>query len=379
MNDKPTNPSVAQEGLADLLADLAARVVSIRDSLDYDKKSNRLTELEKQMEQPAFWDDPDAANRVVGELKALKALLDPVRKAQQKVEDAQLLWEMAVDADDDETRREVANQAPALEQELDRIETVSLLSGKYDARNCYLSIYAREGGTEAQDWAEMLMRMYLYYCERMGWDVSEVDKSYGEEAGIKDVTLYIKGPLAYGYLSAERGTHRLARVSPFNAQGKRQTSFATVDIVPEFDDVGKVELDGNDLEITAFARSSGPGGQNVNKVATAVRVVHQPTGLQVVSSVHKSQQQNRTTALSILKARIELIEEQKREAQQLEAAGGKVEMGWGSQIRSYVFYDNRVKDHRTGHETGNPQNVMDGDIHGFIEAELQRRTRAGKK
>ncbi|MEX0654969.1 MAG: peptide chain release factor 2 [Phycisphaeraceae bacterium] len=375
MTDTPNNSPLAQEGIASLLEDLKARVVSIRDSLDYDNKANRRAELERQMEQSAFWDNPDGANRVVQELKTIKAQIEPVRKAEQKIEDALLLWEMAEEADDEDTRREVAQQAPKLVEELDRIETVSLLSGKYDARNCYLSIYAREGGTEAQDWTEMLMRMYLYYCEQMGWDVSEVDKSFGEEAGLKDVTLHVKGPLAYGYLSAERGTHRLARVSPFNAQGKRQTSFATVDVIPEFEDTGRVELDENELDITAFARSSGPGGQNVNKVATAVRVVHKPTGLQVVSSVHKSQQQNRTTALGILRARLELIEEQKREAEQLEASGGKVEMGWGSQIRSYVFYDNRVKDHRTGHEQGNPQSVLDGDLHGFIEAELNRRAK----
>ncbi|MFA9477646.1 peptide chain release factor 2 [Phycisphaerales bacterium AB-hyl4] len=375
MTDSPNNSPLAAEGVADLLEDLKARVLSIRDSLDYDNKANRRAELEKQMEQPEFWNEPDAANKVVTELKSVKAQIEPLRKAQQKIDDALLMWEMAEEADDADTRNEVAQQLPELQKELDRLETVSLLSGKYDARNCYLSIYAREGGTEAQDWTEMLMRMYLYYCERMGWDVTEVDKSHGEEAGLKDVTLHVKGPLAYGYLSTERGTHRLARVSPFNAQGKRQTSFASVDVTPEFEDTGAITLDENDLEITAFARSSGPGGQNVNKVASAVRIVHKPTSLQVVCSVHKSQQQNRNMAMAILLAKIELLEEQKREAAQLEAAGGKLDMGWGTQIRSYVFYDNRVKDHRTSHEQGNPQSVMDGDIHGFIEAELKRRTR----
>ncbi|MFW6059653.1 MAG: peptide chain release factor 2 [Phycisphaeraceae bacterium] len=367
-----------QESVADRLEQLKARVVSIRDSLDYDAKAERLKELEQQMGAPDLWDNADHANKVIAELKALKARLEPVQRVSQQLEDAEVLWEMAEEADDADTRTEVEQQVTALEKELDRLETLALLSGKYDERNCYLSIYAREGGTEAQDWTEMLMRMYLYYCERQGWKVEEVDKNHGEEAGLKDVTLHVKGPFAYGYLSTERGTHRLARVSPFNAQGKRQTSFAAVDVTPEFEDTGAVEIDENDLEITAFARSSGPGGQNVNKVASAVRMVHKPTGFMVVCSVHKSQEQNRRMALGILRGKLELLEEQKRQEEQLEAAGGKLDMGWGTQIRSYVFYDNRVKDHRTGFEVGNPQRVMDGDIDGFIEAELRRRAREGK-
>jgi len=328
------------------------------------------------MGSPTFWDQPDKANAVVAELKAIKAQTEPVRKAVQKIEDAQLLWEMAEEAEDEESKAEVDAQIDKLEAELDRLETASLLSGKYDPRNCYLTIQSGAGGTEADDWAEMLMRMYLYYFEQMGWDVSEVSKTHGTEAGISEVTLFVKGPMAYGYLSTERGTHRLARVSPFNAEGKRQTSFATVDVVPEFPETGGIEIPEKDLEIVGFARSSGPGGQNVNKVATAVRMTHLPTGIQVVSSTHKSQEQNRKQALGILRGKLELMEEQKREAELDAATGGSVERGWGSQIRSYVFYDNRVKDHRTGHEVGNPQRVLDGDLQGFIDAELHRRAKA---
>ena len=325
------------------------------------------------MGEPGFWDDPEEANRVMGELKRLKSALGPLDEVKDAVDEAKLLWQMAEEEDDDDTRGEVDQQLEGLEQRVARLETMSLLSGKYDDRNCYLMIYAREGGTEAQDWAEMLMRMYLKYCERMGWEATEIDRTEGEEAGVREVTLHVKGPYAFGQLSAERGTHRLARVSPFNAQGKRQTSFAAVDTIPEFEEAPNVEIPEKDLEIQQFARSSGPGGQNVNKLATAVRMTHKPTDITVVCSNERSLEQNKQIAFSVLRAKLEMLEEQKREQERLEASGGKVEMGWGTQIRSYVFYDNRVKDHRTGFEIGNPQRVLDGDLQGFIEAELKRR------
>ena len=323
-----------------------------------------------------FWQDQDAARKVVDELKTVKAVVTPVEKVSGRIDDVVLFWEMAEEADDQDTRDEVDDQLDALARELDRLSTLSLLSGKYDARNCYLSIYAHQGGTEAQDWAEMLMRMYLRYCESVGWEVLEVDKNHGEEAGLKDVTLFIKAPLAFGYLSTERGTHRLARVSPFNAQGKRQTSFAGVDVVPEFGDDGGVEIDDKDLQTEPFARSSGPGGQNVNKLATAVRMTHIPSGITVVCSAERKLEQNKRRALSIIKGKLELIAEEERQAEIEAARGGKLDMGWGTQIRSYVFYDNRVKDHRTQYEVGNPQRVMDGGLQGFIDAELNRRARA---
>jgi peptide chain release factor 2 len=343
---------------------------------DYEGKRARLTELQDIMGQPNFWDDQEQANKVIEELKYLRAWVDPIDEAQQGLDDARALWDLAEEADDDDSRREVDQQLDGLTRKIDALETKSLLSGKYDSYNCYLTIYSREGGTEAQDWTEMLLRMYLYYLEQKGWQYSEVNKTPGEEAGLKDVTLHIKGPMAFGMLSTERGTHRLARVSPFNAQGKRQTSFAAVEIIPEFPDTGGVEIDENDLNVYAFARSSGPGGQNVNKVASAVRITHLPTGLQVVSSTHKSQEQNRKQAMGILRGKLELLEEEKRQRELNEATGGQLDMGWGTQIRSYVFYDNRVKDHRTNVEHTNPERVLEGDIQKFIDAELRRRAKA---
>ncbi|MEM1109884.1 MAG: peptide chain release factor 2 [Planctomycetota bacterium] len=367
------------DNIPGLLSDFLTRINQMKDSMRVDEKAATLKDLEAKMNASDFWDNQDAANAVIDELKTIKAQIEPLQAAAETIEEAQLLWDMAVEASDDDSKAEVDAQIDEIGQTLDRLETAALLSGKYDPRNCYLTIQSGAGGTEADDWAEMLMRMYLYHCERTGWDVSEVSKTHGTEAGIKEVTLFIKGPMAYGYLSAEAGTHRLARVSPFNAEGKRQTSFAAIEVVPEFPDTGKVELDESKLETTQFARSSGPGGQNVNKVASAIRLVYHyddKNTLTVVCSVERKAEQNKKQAMSILKGKIELLEEQKRQAEMDAATGGGVDRGWGSQIRSYVFYDNRVKDHRTNFEVGNPQAVLDGNLQGFIDAELKRRAKA---
>jgi peptide chain release factor 2 len=325
-----------------------------------------------------FWDSQEKAQKIVGELKLIKAQTTPLKRVIEELEDAKVAYEMAREADDAGLRKEADDALFDLSRRMAKVELQSLLGGKHDHRNCFFSISAGDGGTEANDWAEMLMRMYLRYFERVGYKVEEIAMNHGVETGVSDVTFKVSGPFAFGYLNCERGTHRLARVSPFNAQGKRQTSFATVDVTPEFDEVD-IEVPEKDIEMHAFARSSGPGGQNVNKVASAVRLVHKPTGFMVVSSTYRDQQQNRRQALAILQAKLEQMAEEKRDAEIAEASGGKMEhRGWGAQIRSYVIYDNRVKDHRTGHESGNPQEVLDGDLGGFIDAELQRR-RAAKE
>lgn len=325
------------------------------------------------MGETDFWDNPDKAKEVVGELKVIKAQVGPLREVVGEFEDARLAYEMSRESNDNDLLEEADAALAGLLRRMDKIELQSLLGGKHDHRNCYFTISAGDGGTEANDWAEMLFRMYLYYFENMGWQVEEISKNFGTEVGIDHVTLHIKGDFVFGYLSCERGTHRLARVSPFNAQGKRQTSFATVDVVPEFEETD-IEIPEKDLEVTAFARSSGPGGQNVNKVASAIRLVHKPTGFMVVSSTYRDQGQNKRQAMTLLMAKLEQVEEERREKEISEASGGKLEhRGWGAQIRSYVLYDNRVKDHRTGVEA-NPVDVLDrGHLDAFIDAELKRR------
>jgi peptide chain release factor 2 len=320
-----------------------------------------------------FWDDPEAAKSVVSEMKLLKAQVEPLRRVVADFEDAKVAYEMSREAGDDDLLAEADGQLFDLLGRMDKVELQSLLGGKHDFRNCYISISAGDGGTEANDWCEMLFRMYLFFFEAQGWQIEEIEKSYGTEVGLDSVTLHIKAPYAFGYLSCERGTHRLARVSPFNAQGKRQTSFATVEVTPEFEETD-LEIPEKDLEITPFVRASGPGGQNVNKVASAIRLVHKPTGIMVVASTYRDQPQNKKQAMTVLRAKLEQIEEERREKELTEATGGKLEhRGWGAQIRSYVLYDNRVKDHRTGHEAS-PMDVLDrGHLMPFIDAELKRR------
>jgi len=328
------------------------------------------------MAAPRFWDDPDGAQGVVRRLKGLKAVVEPAETLRKRLEDAGALLDMASEEKDAPAIAQVGEELAAVEKTLERLEFLSLLSRPDDAKNCYLAVHAGAGGTESCDWAAMLLRMYARYTERAGWEMTIVDSLEGEEAGYRSVTARIVGPYAFGYLSAEAGVHRLVRISPFDSAARRHTSFASVDVLPELEDSGDLEIKDEELRIDYF-RAGGAGGQHVNKTSSAVRLTHLPTGIVVQCQNERSQHQNRRTAMEILRARVKRIEEQKRDAELTKLYGQKGEISWGNQIRSYVLQPyTMVKDHRTEYETGRVQDVLDGDLDELIEAELHRRAAA---
>jgi len=327
------------------------------------------------MHREGFWDNSEAAAALVLELKGLKSVIDPVEKAHERAEELSVLRSLAESEDDQQTHSEVDQGLAELSAEVDRLELLILLSGPNDNRNCYFSLHAGAGGTESCDWAAMLLRMYLRYFERVGFSPQEMERTDGEEAGIRSVSLLVKGPYAYGYLSCEIGVHRLVRISPFDSQHRRHTSFASVDVLPELDDVS-IEIRDEDIEMS-FDRSSGPGGQHVNKTSSAVRLLHKPTGIVVRCQNERSQHKNRSEALKMLRAKLYRLEEQKRDAALAKLYGEKGEIAWGNQIRSYILQPYRlVKDHRTEHEQTDPLAVLDGKIDDFIAAYLRHRVQS---
>lgn len=324
------------------------------------------------MADPCFWDDNIAAQKLIDENNKLKNKFDNFQQLNQAIDDLDILFELVQDdPSDKELQEEIENQLEQSQSQLEKYHLSLLLNGKYDKDNAILEIHPGAGGTESQDWGSMLMRMYLRWAEQHDFKAEIADYQVGEEAGIKSVTMLIKGSNAYGYLRSEKGVHRLVRISPFDAAGRRHTSFASVNVMPELDESVEVDLRPEDIKMEVF-RSSGAGGQHINKTSSAVRLIHIPTGIVVSSQAQRSQFQNRATAESMLKAKLYQRELEEKQRQKAAIQGEQLDIGWGSQIRSYVFHPySMVKDHRTGYETSNNQAVMDGDLDGFINAYLQ--------
>ncbi|HVO21495.1 MAG TPA: peptide chain release factor 2 [Anaeromyxobacter sp.] len=355
---------------ADRLADLAQRLDSLRGSLDVDHKRDRAEEIARMGADPGFWADNARAQAVLKEKSQLEALVGQYDRVRRSLEDAQALHELAEEAQDDGARAEAAQATDGAEREVAALEFQRMLSGPHDAAGAIVEVKSGAGGVEAMDWAAMLYRMYSRYCERKGWAVEPADLVAGEEAGISQASFIVRGDHAYGFLKAERGVHRLVRISPFDQNARRQTSFAAVDVTPEIDDDIVIDIKEADVRIDTY-RSSGAGGQKVNKTDSAVRLTHLPTGIVVAVQNERSQMKNRSVAWKILRAKLYELEEKKRAALRDAVEAQKKDIDFGSQIRSYVLQPYQmVKDLRTGVETGKVGEVLDGDLDGFIQPYL---------
>jgi peptide chain release factor 2 len=340
-------------------------------TFDYDAKRERLEEVNRELENPAVWSDQERAQnlgRERAELEAVVATLDRVAKS---LDEADELHELAREEQDAGTIADVMSMVERVTKELEGLEFRRMFAGKMDSHNAFLDVQAGQGGTEAQDWAAMLFRMYLKWAERHGFAVDVLEESAGEVAGIKSATIHVRGEYAFGWLRTETGVHRLVRKSPFDSGHRRHTSFAAVFVSPEIDDDIEIELNPADLRVDVF-RSSGAGGQHVNKTESAIRITHIPTGIVVQCQNERSQHKNRATAMNQMRAKLYELEEQKRKEQAQIVEDNKADIGWGNQIRSYVLDQSRVKDLRTNHESGQPQHVLDGDLDDFLQESLKQ-------
>jgi peptide chain release factor 2 len=320
---------------------------------------------------PNFWDNPDEAQKTMQQLTKLKDKVEEIKRLETKLEDIEVLYELGKEEGEEAVDAEIAQELKELGNLLEKMELETLLNDRYDRNNAILTLHPGAGGTESQDWTDMLYRMYTRWAENKGYKVEVLDYLPGEEAGIKSVTISIEGENAYGYLKAEKGVHRLVRISPFDASGRRHTSFSAVEVMPEVSDETSIEIDPKDLKVDTY-RASGAGGQHVNKTSSAVRITHIPTGIVVQCQSERSQISNRATAMKILQSKLLELQMKEKEKEMAELKGEQQEIGWGSQIRSYVFHPySMVKDHRTGVEKGNVHAVMDGDIDDFITEYLK--------
>lgn len=370
-NRKGIERIVLLEELRPQIGELRNRLGELKTGLKIEPKKERIQDLDYQMAAPGFWDDPDKAQKVAQEANNLKSEVDTFTSLETKVDDLDTLWEMAMEEKDDTLVSEMESELEGAKHTLSELELGMLLSDEYDANNAIMNLHAGAGGTEAQDWTGMLLRMFTRYAEGKGFEVELLDVLPGEEAGTKSATLAIKGHNAYGFLKSEKGVHRLVRISPFDSNARRHTSFAAVDVMPEIDNTVEVNINMDDVRVDYY-RASGAGGQHVNKTSSAVRMTHLPTGIVVQCQNERSQLQNKERCLQLLRAKLFEYEKAIQDQTISDLAGDYQAIEWGSQIRSYVFQPyTLVKDHRTGAETGNIQAVMDGDLDLFVESYLR--------
>ncbi|MBO7747250.1 peptide chain release factor 2 [Paenibacillus sp. MWE-103] len=357
------------------LREVAKRLQELRGSLDLDLKQEMILNFEEKMSAPDFWDDNERAQSTIAELNAVKSVVDQYERMRSDQEDLETMLELAEEEEDEDMDAELKKSVAELVAKVGEFELQLLLNEPYDRLNAILELHPGAGGTESQDWGQMLYRMYTRWAEKHGFKVELLDYLAGDEAGIKSVTISVKGHNAYGYLKAEKGVHRLVRISPFDASGRRHTSFVSCDIMPEIDDDIEIEIRSEDLKVDTY-RASGAGGQHINKTESAIRITHVPSGIVVSCQTQRSQIQNRERAMQMLRSKLyeRKIEEQQK--QLAEIRGEQSDIAWGSQIRSYVFHPySMVKDHRTSVETGNVGAVMDGDLDPFIDGYLRSRIR----